>query len=150
MTQMINNLTLYKGICIYFQDNLFKCECNNHLLVDAELERIKQKIDDCFDTSTNTISDDESTSNDLYEDIETDDDVLDNTDDSENKWVATIHLNDSNIDDSFEDNSTVTVTVEADNFNYALKYTQQYIKNKQLDDKTNTWDNAEILALQHK
>ena len=61
-------------------------------------------------------------------------------------WVVTYYLGESDIDDSLDDESKVEVELSAANFETAVRYAQQYLKKKTLED--DSWSSAEILSVE--
>ena len=61
-------------------------------------------------------------------------------------WVVTYYLGESDIDDSLDDDSKVEVELSAANFETAVRYAQQYLKKKTLED--DSWSSAEILSVE--
>lgn len=65
------------------------------------------------------------------------------------KYVVVYHLGMSDVDDSFDDNETVEIELQAPDFETALKYAQQYLrKMKTQEDSASMWSNAEIVSIE--
>lgn len=64
-------------------------------------------------------------------------------------WVASFHLGEEELDDSFDEENVVEINIEADSFEDAVKYAQQYLRKMQIEEETaEQWANAQILAVE--
>lgn len=64
-------------------------------------------------------------------------------------WVATYSLGYSEFDDSLEDFDTVEISFNAESFDVAVRYAQQYLRKMKSEEKTaDKWKDAEILAVE--
>lgn len=64
-------------------------------------------------------------------------------------WVATYHLGYSEFDDDMDSQETEEVTFNAEDFETAVRYTQQYLRKMKTEEETaETWKDAEILSVE--
>lgn len=64
-------------------------------------------------------------------------------------WIATYTLGYSEFDDSFEDSDTVEISFNAESFDIAVRYAQQYLRKMKSEEETaDKWQDAEILAVE--
>lgn len=63
------------------------------------------------------------------------------------EWVATYLLGMPDVDDSIEDENTVEILLNAEDFETAVKYTEQYLKKMQLEE-AEIWEDAQIMSVQ--
>lgn len=65
------------------------------------------------------------------------------------EWVATYALSYSELDDEFEDTDHVEAIFNAEDFETAVKYAQQYLRKKQIDEETaDEWSSAVIVSVE--
>ena len=65
------------------------------------------------------------------------------------EWVVEYHLGQSEFDDSLEDSETTEIVLNAEDFNMAVKYAQQYLRKMKSEEETSDlWKDAEILSIQ--
>lgn len=66
------------------------------------------------------------------------------------EWVVVYYKGFTDlVDDNFESDDTVEVSLTAPDFNTAVKYAQQYLRKMQTDEETaSSWEHAEILSVE--
>lgn len=70
--------------------------------------------------------------------------INDNT--SDPLWVVTYYLGESEFDDDLDDSSKIEAELHAPDFNYAVRYAEQYLRKKSIEDTS--WKDAEILSIE--
>ena len=64
-------------------------------------------------------------------------------------WVVSYYLGGEELDDDFNTTNVIEVNIEAEDFENAVKYAQQYLRKQQLEEETaEKWKNAQILAVE--
>lgn len=65
------------------------------------------------------------------------------------QWVVTYLLEYDEIDDNIESDNTTEIILDAENFDTAVRYAQQYLRKMQSDETTSEkWSRAEILSIE--
>lgn len=73
----------------------------------------------------------------------------DNNQDEGPEWVVVFSFTNSEFDDDLEDNSTEEISINAVDFETAVKYAQQYLrKMKTEDESSEKWADAEIISVE--
>lgn len=63
------------------------------------------------------------------------------------EWVVAYLLAFVDLDDSMEDNDIIEISLNAEDFETAVKYAEQYLKKMQIEEPE-TWKDAQILSVQ--
>lgn len=64
------------------------------------------------------------------------------------EWVVTYHLGYSDIDDDLDYSETTDIIFNAEDFDTAVRYAQQYLRKMQTEEDTSEeWSSAEILSV---
>lgn len=65
------------------------------------------------------------------------------------EWVATYHLGYSDFDDEIKNNDITEISFNAEDFDTAVKYAQQYLRKMQSEEETSDdWAQAQILSVE--
>ena len=64
-------------------------------------------------------------------------------------WVASYYLGTEELDDSFDDEEVVEVNLEAETFEDAVRYAEQYLRKQQVEESTaEKWAKAQLISVQ--
>jgi len=137
-----SDLTAYKGAWIFTTEHygsvLYEAIYNGHKYSASSQEKLIEKLDNVMSDTTSLFRLNEAEERTI---IETDEEAS-------GTWAVVYQLAVDEVDDSFDDDSQVEVMIEANSFNEASKYAEQYLRMKQNDSKTaDKWNNAEIISI---
>ena len=75
--------------------------------------------------------------------------ILFEAEDEGPEWVVVYYLGSNEFDDEFESNDTTEIILNAESFELAARYAQQYLRKMKSDEDTSEmWANAEILSVE--
>lgn len=139
--ESLDNMIEYKGAYIYKTSDGYEANLCGFHYAGTSIEECKEKIDTAIKTNDieKTVA--------LYS-AQKDRAIFEDVTEGP-EWEVTFYLGESDIDDSFEDNSRKIVRFNAPDFDAAKKYADQYIRKMQLDNETaDEWMNATILGIE--
>ena len=67
------------------------------------------------------------------------------------EWVATFYFGSSEFDDGFDESDMKEILFNAEDFDTAARYAQQYLRKMQIEEETSDeWKTAELLSLERR
>ena len=136
--------TNYRGAWLYPTPYGYEANYKGFHYEASSIEALCRKIDGAIDYEQSLPSQDYITANKRsYIPF------LDEDDNTTAEWAIVFQLNsDDTIDDDFSETPFKEVVIQADDFDSAVKYAQQYIRKMTLNSETHDqWVNAEVVSI---
>ena len=75
--------------------------------------------------------------------------ILFEAEDQGPEWVVVYHLGYTDFDDDFENKDITEIILNAEDFEHAVRFAQQYLRKMQTEEETSErWANAQILSVE--